>query len=47
MTIAGFARAFRAGEITSEAATERCLATIRERNAALNAFTLVLEERAM
>ena len=46
MTIDEFARAWRAGAITSEAITERCLSTIRERNDALKAFTLVMAETA-
>ena len=47
MTIDEFARAWRAGAITSEAITERCLSNIRERNDALKAFTLVMAETAM
>jgi aspartyl-tRNA(Asn)/glutamyl-tRNA(Gln) amidotransferase subunit A len=46
MTIDEFARAWRARAITSEDATERCLAAIREKNDALNAFTLVMAESA-
>jgi len=47
MTIAEFARALRARQITSEAATQACLARIRERNEELRAFTLVLEQEAL
>jgi aspartyl-tRNA(Asn)/glutamyl-tRNA(Gln) amidotransferase subunit A len=35
-------RAIRAGETTSEAATERCLAVIRDRDPSINAFITVL-----
>ena len=47
MTVAEFARAFRAREITSEEATGRSLAAIRAKNSELNAFTLVLENDAI
>src|SRR5207248_744603 len=47
MTVAEFARAFRAREITSEEATGRCLAAIGARNSELNAFTLVLSNDAI
>jgi aspartyl-tRNA(Asn)/glutamyl-tRNA(Gln) amidotransferase subunit A len=40
-------RALRAGETTSEAATERCLAVIRERDASINAFITVLADAAL
>jgi aspartyl-tRNA(Asn)/glutamyl-tRNA(Gln) amidotransferase subunit A len=46
MTIEEFARAWRTRAITSEAATERCLAVIAETNHELNAFTLVTAETA-
>jgi aspartyl-tRNA(Asn)/glutamyl-tRNA(Gln) amidotransferase subunit A len=46
MTIAEFGRAWRAGEITSEQATERCLANIEGRDRNLNAFILVLADDA-
>jgi aspartyl-tRNA(Asn)/glutamyl-tRNA(Gln) amidotransferase subunit A len=46
MTIEEFARAWRKRAITSEAATERCLAAIGEKNDALKAFTLVMAETA-
>jgi aspartyl-tRNA(Asn)/glutamyl-tRNA(Gln) amidotransferase subunit A len=46
MTIAEFGRAWRAGEITSEQATERCLAKIEGRDPSLNAFILVLADDA-
>jgi aspartyl-tRNA(Asn)/glutamyl-tRNA(Gln) amidotransferase subunit A len=39
-------RAIRAGETTSEAATERCLATIRDRDPSINAFIVVLGDTA-
>jgi aspartyl-tRNA(Asn)/glutamyl-tRNA(Gln) amidotransferase subunit A len=47
MTVDAFARALRAGTITSEHATERCLAAIGARNAELNAFTLVMAGEAL
>jgi aspartyl-tRNA(Asn)/glutamyl-tRNA(Gln) amidotransferase subunit A len=47
MTAGDFARAWRARAITSEEATARCLEQIRGRNAALNAFTQVLEQGAI
>ena len=46
MTIAEFARAFRAREITSEAATEQCLDRIKARNDELKAFSFVLANDA-
>ena len=46
-TITELARALRAGELTSEAATQRCLARIAERNPVLNAFITVLGEEAL
>ena len=46
MTAADFARAFRARTITSEEATERCLASIAARNQELHAFTLVMADEA-
>lgn len=45
-TVAEVARALRAGETTSEAITEQCLARIAERNPSLNAFITVLENEA-
>ena len=47
MSVAGFARALRARQTTSEATTRACLARIRERNEELRAFTLVLEDEAL
>jgi len=47
MTVAEFARAFRAREITSEQATEHCLSVIGANNDELRAFTLVLEKDAI
>ena len=47
MTVEEFSRAFRARTITSEEATERCLANIRARNSELNAFTLVMADAAL
>jgi len=47
MTVTEFGRAWRAREITSQQATERCLANIRARNVELNAFTLVMAEAAL
>jgi aspartyl-tRNA(Asn)/glutamyl-tRNA(Gln) amidotransferase subunit A len=46
MTIADFARAFRARTITAEEAADRCLANIRANDHELNAFILVLEDEA-
>jgi aspartyl-tRNA(Asn)/glutamyl-tRNA(Gln) amidotransferase subunit A len=46
MTITEFGRALRAGEITSEQATGRCLANIAARNRELNAFILVMADEA-
>ena len=46
-SIVDLARAIRAGATTSEAATERCLATIRERDSSINAFITVLAESAL
>ena len=40
-------RAIRAGETTSEAATERCLAVIRDRDPSINAFITVLADAAL
>jgi aspartyl-tRNA(Asn)/glutamyl-tRNA(Gln) amidotransferase subunit A len=45
-TIAQLARALKARETTSEAATERCLAAIAEKNSTLNAFIAVLADDA-
>ena len=47
MTIAELGRALRAGTITSEQATERCLANIEARNRSLNAFILVMADEAL
>jgi aspartyl-tRNA(Asn)/glutamyl-tRNA(Gln) amidotransferase subunit A len=47
MTVAEFARAWRARQITSEHAVSQCLANIRARNSELNAFTLVLAQEAL
>jgi aspartyl-tRNA(Asn)/glutamyl-tRNA(Gln) amidotransferase subunit A len=47
MTIAEFGRALRAGAITSEKATERCLANIDTRNHELRAFILVMADEAL
>jgi aspartyl-tRNA(Asn)/glutamyl-tRNA(Gln) amidotransferase subunit A len=47
MTIAEFGRALRSGEMTSERATERCIANIEARNRELNAFILVMADEAM
>jgi len=46
MTITEFGRALRAGETTSEQATERCLANIEAGNRNLNAFILVMADEA-
>ncbi len=46
MTITEFGRALRLGEITSEQATEQCLASINRRNGELNAFILVMADEA-
>ena len=40
-------RAIRAGETTSEAATERCLGVIRDRDRSINAFIAVLADTAL
>ncbi|HET9266617.1 MAG TPA: amidase [Vicinamibacterales bacterium] len=40
-------RAIRAGETTSEAATERCLGVIRDRDRSINAFITVLADAAL
>ena len=40
-------RAIRAGETTSEAATERCLAIVRDRDPSINAFIRVLADAAL
>src|SRR5262245_51155297 len=47
MTIAEFGRALRAGTMTSEKATEDCLARIAARNRELNAFILVTADEAL
>jgi len=47
MTIAEFGRALRAGETTSEQATERCLANIKASDRRLNAFILVMADEAL
>ena len=47
MTITEFGRALRAGETTSEQATERCLANIEAGNRNLNAFILVMADEAL
>jgi aspartyl-tRNA(Asn)/glutamyl-tRNA(Gln) amidotransferase subunit A len=41
------ARAIRTGETTSEAATERCLSVIRDRDPSINAFITVLGDSAL
>jgi len=46
-SLMGLARAIRAGETTSETATERCLAVIRDRDPSINAFITVLGESAL
>jgi aspartyl-tRNA(Asn)/glutamyl-tRNA(Gln) amidotransferase subunit A len=46
-TIVQLARAIRGRETTSQAATERCLAAIAEKNPALNAFVTVLADEAL
>ena len=46
-SLMGLARAIRAGETTSEAATERCLTVIRDRDPSINAFITVLGESAL
>jgi aspartyl-tRNA(Asn)/glutamyl-tRNA(Gln) amidotransferase subunit A len=45
-TITDLARAIRAGETSAEAATERCLAEIVQRDPAINAFITVLADGA-
>src|SRR5215510_2305501 len=40
-------RAIRARETTSEAATERCLAAIRDRDPSINAFITVMADAAL
>jgi aspartyl-tRNA(Asn)/glutamyl-tRNA(Gln) amidotransferase subunit A len=40
-------RAIRAGDTTSEAATERCLSVIRDRDPSINAFITVLADSAL
>jgi aspartyl-tRNA(Asn)/glutamyl-tRNA(Gln) amidotransferase subunit A len=47
MTIVEFGRALRAGQTTAERATEACLDRIAARNAELNAFILVMADRAL
>jgi aspartyl-tRNA(Asn)/glutamyl-tRNA(Gln) amidotransferase subunit A len=47
MTIAEFGLAFRAGRITSEEATARCLASIKARSRDLNTFILVTADTAL
>jgi aspartyl-tRNA(Asn)/glutamyl-tRNA(Gln) amidotransferase subunit A len=46
MTIEEFGRAWRTRAITSEAATDQCLAAISEKNDALKAFTFVMADTA-
>jgi aspartyl-tRNA(Asn)/glutamyl-tRNA(Gln) amidotransferase subunit A len=46
VSIAGLAQALRAGEVTAETLTDRCLAAIGERNPSLNAFISVFEQDA-
>jgi aspartyl-tRNA(Asn)/glutamyl-tRNA(Gln) amidotransferase subunit A len=46
VTIADFARAWRAHTISSEEATEQCLTIIHEKNDGLKAFTLVMGDSA-
>ena len=46
-TITRLARAIQAGETTSQAATERCLLTIADKNPVLNAFITVLADEAL
>src|SRR5436190_7199113 len=46
-SIVDLARAIRAGATTSQAATERCLTAIRERDRSINAFITVLAESAL
>ncbi|MBI4887822.1 MAG: amidase [Acidobacteria bacterium] len=45
-TIAEFARALRAHDLTAEVATERCLESIAARNPSLNAFITVFADQA-
>ena len=45
-SITGLARALRAGEVTAEALTDRCLAAIAEHDPSLNAFISVFEQDA-
>ena len=47
MTVAEFARAWRARQITPEHVTSECLANVRARNSELNAFTRVLANEAL
>ncbi len=47
MTIDAFGRAWRAGAVSSEGATEQCLAAIAARDERLHAFTLVSAESAL
>ena len=46
-SLVDLARAIRAGETTSQAATERCLAVIRDRDPSINAFITVLADAAL
>jgi aspartyl-tRNA(Asn)/glutamyl-tRNA(Gln) amidotransferase subunit A len=46
-SLVALGRAIRAGETTSEAATERCLAAIRDRDGSINAFIRVLADTAL
>lgn len=46
LTITEFGRQLRAGDTSSEEATETCLQRITERNGALNAFILVMADEA-
>ena len=45
-SIAGLARSLRAGQVTAETLTDRCLTAIAERNPSLNAFISVFEQDA-
>ena len=46
-SLVDLARAIRAGETTSESATQRCLAVIRDRDPSINAFIRVLDDTAL